>query len=410
MKKTVKRFSRFLFISAVLIFSLIIVGESILPENIIFYDQNTKTQVFGIYHLKEKQIDTVSVLSSESMSCKADISLLGIFPAGEKNAVHTERKYVNVGGDIIGIRLYTDGLLVVGCDEVDTSGGNVSPAESCGIKAGDIILEANGKPVLQTEDFVKIIEAASGNEVNITVIRNNNKINLKITPVFSISQNKYRCGLWLRDSTAGIGTLTFADSETGTFASLGHAICDNDTQLILPVGNGDILTAEISGITVGQKGATGQIKGNFGSTVIGELKENNEYGVYGTFSGDKILYGELLPVASQTEIKTDKAQIICNVDGNGRDYYDIEIEKITYSDAKASRSMIIKITDESLISKTGGIIQGMSGSPIIQNGMLVGAVTHVFLNDPTRGYGIFAETMIETAKSVEQSQGLKDAG
>ena len=228
----------------------------------------------------------------------------------------------------------------------------------------------------------------------------NKKYDYILTPVYSETEGKYRCGLWLRDSTAGIGTLTYADPLNGMFATLGHAICDSETKSVLPVGEGDILSAEISGITKGDKGITGQIKGNFGNEILGSLLENNEFGVYGTFSDKDIMYGELVPVASQTEIKAGNAQILCNADGNGIESYDIEIEKITYSQSKTSRSMVIEITDEDLIGKTGGIVQGMSGSPIIQDGMLVGAVTHVFLNDPTRGYAIFAETMLSESDRI----------
>ncbi len=400
MKKFIKKADIILSVLCLAVFTLIAAGKYILPESVVFYDGKNETDIYAVFHVKESKDSVVTVSATNNECCSADVSILGVIPAGRINAEKTERKYVNVGGDIIGIRLYTDGLLVVGVDDVVTADGNINPGELCGIKTGDIILEINDEIVCSVSDFSSKIISSDGNSVSITVLRNNEKLYYSLTPVYSEAEEKYRCGLWLRDSTAGIGTLTFADPQTGMFASLGHAICDSETQAVLPVGEGDILTAAISGVTPGEKGSTGQIKGNFSDKILGKLADNNEFGVYGSYTDNDILYGDLLPVASQTEIKVGDAEIICNIDGQGTANYDIEIEKITYSSTKASRSMVIKVTDGDLLSISGGIVQGMSGSPIIQNGMLVGAVTHVFLNDPTRGYAIFAETMVSEAERI----------
>lgn len=404
MKKLIKRVDMLVGFVSIIAFFLIIISQYLLPENIVFYDGNNTVNVYGVYHIQEAKTDVVSVSISESDNCTADISIFGVIPVSKINAIRTDRKYVNVGGDAVGIRLYTDGVLVVGTDDVVTEQGNVNPAQECGIKVGDIITEINDEIVCSVADFSKKIVSSNGDNVSITVVRNNKKMYCSLKPVYSENEEKYRCGLWLRDSTAGIGTLTFVDSESKMFASLGHAICDSETQSVLPVGDGDILSATITGVERGKKGITGQIKGNFGDKILGELMENNEYGVYGTYSDSEILYGDLLPVASQTEIETGEAQIICNVDGNGTKYYDVEIEKITYSNVKETRSMIVEVTDEELLDKTGGIVQGMSGSPIIQNGMLVGAITHVFLNEPSKGYAIFAETMLSEAERIKKQQ------
>lgn len=400
MKKFIQRTDIILSALCFAVFALITAGQYFLPESVVFYDGKNKTDIYAVFHVEESETDVVTVSTAGIESCKADVSILGVIPVGQISAEKTDRKYVNVGGDIIGIRLYTDGLLVVSTEDVVTADGNINPCEKCGIQTGDIILEINDEIVCSISDFSNVVSASKGNSISITVLRNDEKLYFSLTPVYSEAEGKYRCGLWLRDSTAGIGTLTFADPDNGMFASLGHAICDSETQSVLPVGEGDILSAEISGVTPGEKGATGQIKGNFGDKILGQLLDNNEFGVYGTYCDSDVLYGDLLPVASQTEIEVGEAQILCNVDGQGTEYYDIEIEKITYSNSKASRSMVIKVTDPDLLSVTGGIIQGMSGSPIVQNGMLVGAVTHVFLNDPTRGYGIFAETMISEAERI----------
>lgn len=359
MKKLIKRVDMLVGFVSIIAFFLIIISQYLLPENIVFYDGNNTVNVYGVYHIQEAKTDVVSVSISESDNCTADISIFGVIPVSKINAIRTDRKYVNVGGDAVGIRLYTDGVLVVGTDDVVTEQGNVNPAQECGIKVGDIITEINDEIVCSVADFSKKIVSSNGDNVSITVVRNNKKMYCSLKPVYSENEEKYRCGLWLRDSTAGIGTLTFVDSESKMFASLGHAICDSETQSVLPVGDGDILSATITGVERGKKGITGQIKGNFGDKILGELMENNEYGVYGTYSDSEILYGDLLPVASQTEIETGEAQIICNVDGNGTKYYDVEIEKITYSNVKETRSMIVEVTDEELLDKTGGIVQGM---------------------------------------------------
>lgn len=395
MKKFIKTFDIILFTFSLLFFALLYMGNIFLPQNITFYEGQETVRLLKVF-----TVSTNAKLKNNNADNKAEISLFGLMPVTTVSATNTERRYVYAGGELIGIRLYTDGLLVVGTEKVDSEDGMVSPAENCGIQKGDIITHVNGRKVESVSQF-SIIAASSGDKkMCITLIRDNKKTDVELTPVFSVSERKYRCGMWLRDSTAGIGTMTFADPETKVIASLGHSICDSETGAVLPVGDGDLLSAQLNGCVSGTKGSTGQIKGSFGSEILGELESNNEYGVYATYSKADFDDEKLYPVASQTEIKTGKAQIITTVTPEGPEFYDIEIEKITYSEEKTIRSMVIEITDEELIAVTGGIIQGMSGSPIIQNDMLVGAVTHVFLNDPTKGYGIFAETMIETADSM----------
>lgn len=400
MKKIVKTVDGILAILCCILFILISFGSVYAPEEITFYDGTNEVELLHIFTISKTDEDIMTASTAGAPSGKADVSLFGFVPVSQVNAQSEKRKTVTVGGDVIGIRLYTEGLLVVGLDDVATADGNGSPGRDCGICEGDVITQANGKSVTSASEFAKIIAGSEGKEVKLTIRRNGETIPLTLTPVYSEAEGKYRCGVWLRDSTAGIGTLTFVDDETGMFASLGHAICDSDTGSVLPVGNGDILTATVTGCTPGEKGKTGQIKGTFTQNVIGKLMENNEFGVYGTVSETSAVSGEKYAVASQAEIKTGDAQIITTVGNDGPQFYDIEIEKITYSSEKASRSMVIEITDPELLAVTGGIVQGMSGSPIIQDGMLVGAVTHVFLNDPTRGYAVFAETMVSEAERI----------
>lgn len=403
MKKIIKKSCFLLSALCVIIFILVFTGNICMPKEVIFYDNQATVKIHNVFYAKKSNNNAVTVSTVNEKKATADVSILGIIPVGKIEAKETDRKYVYAGGSLVGIRLYTEGLLVVGIDDVATESGNVSPAEDCGIMQGDIITEVNNEIVISVSDFSNRVIASKGKNISVTVKRGNEFYYYSLKPAYSQAENKYRCGLWLRDSTAGIGTLTFSDPQTKMFASLGHAICDSETEAILPVGEGDILGASINGCIPGEKGSTGQIKGNFTNDVLGELHDNNEFGVYGTYSDASVETGELYPVAAQTEIETGDAQIISTVSQDGAQFYDIEIEKITYSSEKAARSMVIKITDPELIGITGGIVQGMSGSPIIQNGMLVGAVTHVFLNDPERGYGIFAETMIETADNIKSN-------
>lgn len=405
MKKIIKKFDVILSAFCCIIFALIYMSGICIPSEVIFYDGKEQAEYLNIYYVKKSGNGAVaaSVNSENSCDVSADASILGIIPIGKLKAKEADRKYVYAGGSLVGIRLYTDGLVVVGTDDVVTAKGNICPAADCGIMQGDIIISVNGEEIKSVSDFSGFVTESGGENINITVKRDGENLILSLTPAYSEAEQKYRCGLWLRDSTAGIGTLTFADPETEMFASLGHAICDSETQAMLPVGDGDILSADVTGCIKGTKGTTGQIKGNFAGEVLGELYDNNEFGVYGTYSDISVESGELYPVASQSETETGKAQIIATVTADGeREFYDIEIEKITYSSEKETRSMVIRITDEDLLAVTGGIVQGMSGSPIIQDGMLVGAVTHVFLNDPTRGYGIFAETMLSTSANLAE--------
>lgn len=404
MKKFVKTIDGILAVICAVIFVLVAVGTVCMPKNITFYDGSREACFLKIYNVKETDNDIIAVSGGNTTRSSAEVSLFGIIPVNKIAAESKDRKYVRVGGDIIGIRMYTEGLMVVGVESVDTAGGSVSPGSDCGILSGDIITKVNGENVASSAQFGQIVSSCGGKSINITVKRNSTEYEFVLQPVYSETENKYRCGLWLRDSTAGIGTLTFSDSQTHMFASLGHAICDSDTNSVIPVGDGDILEAVVKGCTPGEKGSTGQIHGSFVNNVIGKLVDNNEFGVYGTYTDDVFADSEIYPVASQSEVKTGEAKIITTVTAEGKKEYDIEIEKITYSNEMASRSIVIRVTDPELLAMTGGIVQGMSGSPIIQNGMLVGAVTHVFLNNPECGYGVFAETMIAEAEQLYETK------
>ncbi len=312
-------------------------------------------------------------------------------------SVPVSRQYVAVSGDVFGIRLYSDGILVVGTNYVKTKSGSENPAQEAGLKVGDVIKAINGRRVTSNSDFGAAVNASGGNEIELLVCRNNEDRVVRFFPVLSAEDNKYKAGLWVRDSTAGIGTLTYFDNNSLEFAGLGHGICDVDTGELMPLLGGDTVYARITGSYKGTKEDTGELCGVFSDEILGPLTENTDFGVFGSVSGDQIS-GTVMPVAMRDEVRTGRAKIISTVDENGPKEYEVEITRI-YRNSDSSKCMAITVTDKKLIEKTGGIIQGMSGSPIIQDGMLVGAVTHVLVHDPLRGYGIFAEKMVLRSKN-----------
>ncbi len=397
MKKAIKGICLCLIVFTVSVMSAVVYGFYSVPDNI--YSYSDRELDLGLYSCSV-QGDGARVSKSVTVEgeYKVDISLFNKVPVKSSSLTVSNRRYVVPSGEIVGLRLFTDGVMVVGIDDVDGENGMVNPAAVADIRAGDVIIRLDGVKVENSSQVEGVIAACQGRELTVEFIRDGIKYKSSITPVYSVSAGRYKTGLWIRDSAAGIGTMTFYDKDTGFFACLGHAVCDVDTGEILPLSGGDIVDASITGCIRGKAGCAGELCGSFCSSTEGVLYLNGEAGVYGYLeNADKS--EQALPVALKDEVETGKAQIISTVEGTSKAYYDIVIEKLNPDD-KEGKNMIIKITDAELISKTGGIVQGMSGSPIIQNGRLVGAVTHVFLNDPTRGYGIFAETMVQKESDI----------
>lgn len=296
------------------------------------------------------------------------------------------------GGMPFGVRFQTDGVIVAGLEDVATDKGGVCPAKDAGIKAGDLITAANGKKVSSADEIVGLISGCGGKEIRLTYRRGGEEKTARLTPVAD-KKGAFRAGMWVRDSAAGIGTVTFYDPDTGDFAGLGHGICDSESGELIPLVTGRVTDVSLFGIERGVAGTPGELKGYFGSKIIGNICKNSATGVYGTLS--KLpAGGEAIEIATRGEIKAGEAVIRCTLaDGDMRDYSAV-ISEINRR-SRDNKSFIITVTDPALIERTGGIVQGMSGSPIIQDGRLVGAVTHVMINDPSRGYGIFIENMIE---------------
>ena len=301
-----------------------------------------------------------------------------------------------VGGIPFGVKFMTNGIVVVGFSDIETEDGIKTPAYDAGIRVNDIITQINGKNVETTMDLMNIVEEA-GEQIEITVLRNGVKATYRFSPLSDKDGNR-KTGMWIRDTTAGIGTVTYIDPDTREFAGLGHGICDAETGEIMKMERGTVLDVQISGISKGKAGAPGELKGCFSAYKTGVLLKNTACGVYGVYSSlpECICRSDEYETASREEVKEGDAVIRCTLDDSGICEYCIKIEKIDYS-SRDNRSFTIVVTDDNLINKTGGIVQGMSGSPIIQDGKLVGAVTHVLINDPTKGYGIFIENMLEAA-------------
>lgn len=297
------------------------------------------------------------------------------------------------GGMPFGVKFMTEGVTVVGFCDVEIDGKKVNPASDAGLKLRDVILSVNGEPLLNAAGLTEKIEGCDGKELILHCRRNKEEVDIRLKPVYSKSESRYKTGIWVRDSGAGIGTVTFILPETGAFAGLGHGICDSDTGELVAMRRGTVSDVTISSVVKGAAGAPGELKGYFNPGKVGALLGNTSCGVWGVFSELPETTAEPVKLGLRDEIHEGAAYILSTLDSNKTQQYDIEICNIN-RDANGSKCFTVKIKDEDLLAVSGGIVQGMSGSPIIQDGKLVGAVTHVLINDPTTGYGIFVENML----------------
>lgn len=296
------------------------------------------------------------------------------------------------GGIPFGVKMETDGVLVVGFSKIGTK---ESPAEACGIMRGDVIKSLDGKSVTSCHTLVSLIEASQGKPLTVALVRNGKHLTKQLT-ARSDGGGVFRAGLKVKDGAAGIGTVTAIDPDTMTFLGLGHGICDSDTGVLMPLKSGRIYDVSVSSVQKGAQGAPGEIKGYFSSDETGVLLNNTPYGVTGKWNGKCLDHISPMEVASRSEIVTGKATVICTLSDNVRREYEIRLLKVTSPNGK-DKNFVIEVIDEALLSESGGIVQGMSGSPIIQNGKIIGAVTHVMVGEPTKGYGIFIDNMLNAA-------------
>lgn len=395
-----------------LIVSLIYISdiENIPNSFIVFNNEelNIKT-LFGMkienskIYSKSNTLQTVMKNIEEDNSVKKiKLKLFGI--TVKEISVNTmEEPEVVVLGNVIGMKLYTKGVLVVGMSEIyGQDSVSYKPYENTGIQEGDTIIEVNNNAICSTDELINCINESKGKTIKLTYVHNEEKKEVSITPV-ETDINSYKIGLWVRDTAAGVGTATFYDKTSNKIAALGHGILDADTEELIDVSTGELTTVDIVSVIKGESGNAGKIQGVIEKqTEIGKIIKNTSFGVFARTTNYSIIdYKKTMKIALRNEIKIGEATLLCSLDSNEIKEYKVQIEKIYVDNNVNNKSMLIKINDKELIDKTGGIIQGMSGSPIIQNNKLIGALTHVLVQEPTKGYAIFADLMVKQMREVE---------
>ena len=394
MKKAIRIIDGIFALCLIIIYSFIVFGNIVLPDKIEAYSTK-KIEYKSVYSVENNSLYQVDYQNNSKVSpVENDIKLLGIIPVKTTNIIQSKPKKVCVSGESFGIKLYTDGVIIVGIRDVETDKGKCNPAKEAGLEKGDIIIEINGKKVYSADSVTDILNDNNGKDYKITVKRNGNYKEFLLKPAYSSSQGCYKVGLWVRDSTAGVGTITYYDKSNNTVSALGHPITDVDTNEIMPILDGEAVRATVTKIYKSKAGEAGSLCCEFTNDIIGTLKKNCQSGIYGKYTCTlKNTYE--YEVASPNEIVRGPVQILCTIDSGKAKFYNAQISRISYRENKKGKNMVVKITDERLLEKTGGIVQGMSGSPIIQNGKLVGALTHVIVDSPEKGYAIFAQDMVD---------------
>ena len=375
--------------------------------------------------LRDVAVTGVELSALSEGQAQVRLSLFGGWPFKNVDVRVEESRVLVPGGQAIGVALHTSGVLVVGTS--DLAGGAANPAQEAGLQPGDVIRSLGGQEVESAQHLTQLVNAHGGETVEMVVQRTGKEVRMRIAPVRDALDGQYRLGGGVRDSTAGVGTLSFYDPESGAFGALGHAITDVDTGESLTVRDGDIMHADIVDVLKGQRGEPGELKGSFlkeGETfgvraqdlpvdfaaahrrkaeTFGRILLNNGFGIYGQSDEALVnpLYPQGLPVGSRYSVHEGKASILSTVEGDTVREYEVEITRCVQQGSPAQKGMILRVTDPELLERTGGIVQGMSGSPILQDGHIIGAVTHVYVNDPTQGYGMYIEWMLEQAKQAK---------
>ena len=409
MKKILTMLLLVFFLSIIYIYSLVI-GN--IPEEIVVFEgeEISMKTLLGI-SIKGENLETIETSSSNSNKISnevgkssLEVSLFDNITLKNVDVSVLPKTTVIPVGNIAGVKLYTNGVLVVGMSEIEGKDNKkYKPYENTGIEEGDTIVKINEEEIGSTNDLIEVVNMSQGKEIKVEYIHEDDTKECSITPV-ETSSNEYKLGLWVRDSAAGVGTVSFYDPTTRTFGALGHGITDIDTNELINIASGEFITTRILNITKGESGNPGRIQGTIENQQnIGLISKNSKFGIYGkvnNISSLDIDTSKEMEVALREEIQEGKATILCSLDNQKPQEYEIEIQKIYKENNYDNKSMKIKVTDERLLEKTGGIIQGMSGSPIIQNGKFVGAVTHVLVNNPQEGYAVFGDIMLKQAKDT----------
>lgn len=409
MKKLCKNLGKIIIIFILIIILIYVCNVTFLPDSFILMQGevlNLKTALGFTVQSVSENVSTIQTSNNlnknkvnDTGTLDVSLNLFGKIPVKDMTVNVIPKTTVIPIGKAIGMKLYTDGVLVVGMSEINGK----KPYENSGIQEGDRIVEINHEKIDSTNDLIETVNQCDGTVLEVTYKRDEETMTASIQPV-KTNEDEYKLGLWVRDAAAGVGTMTFYEPSSGMFAALGHGITDIDTSELISIASGELVTTQILSIVKGEKGVPGEVRGTIEkSTLLGTISKNTNYGVYGKVTNPirlSINQSSEMEVALRNEIKTGKAQILCQLDNGKVEGYDIEIQKLFLNNNENNKSMLIKVTDERLLDKTGGIIQGMSGAPIIQNGKFIGAVTHVLINDPTVGYGVFADIMIKQLKMV----------
>ncbi len=338
-----------------------------------------------------------SLMATEEGKAELGLSMFGFIPVKTVEVRSIESKRVLASGAPIGIRLKINGIVIINVSGVILDDGTkVIPAETAGLLTGDVLMRAGGKDLKSISDLTDVIKNSGGKPLEIIYRRGYTENKTTIIPIKSGEEDEYRAGIWVRDSSAGIGTLTFINPVNNVYGALGHGINDIDTGSLLQVGSGTLMESNIKGIKKGVKGSPGELEGDF----------LNNFDIYGKINNGtkKEDWGKMYSIGSHSAVKLGDASILTCINGNKVEEYGIEIQRINKNDLDSTKNMVVQITDPRLLQSTGGIVQGMSGSPIIQDGRLIGAVTHVFINDPMRGYGVFIESMLNKSEDIDKSK------
>lgn len=407
-----KLFKRIILLFVLFIIYIYVLVINYLPDKItIFEGENISLKTFfGITLDSQDKVlsvsadtgeKTINQIGSENLS----VSLFDKMFLKNIEVSVLPRTTVIPVGNIAGVKLYTSGVLVVGMSEIEGEDNKTyKPYQDTGIEEGDTIVKINDNIISSTDDLIENVNMSNGEKLEVEYVHDEKTKECSITPI-KTATDEYKLGLWVRDSAAGVGTVTFYEPSTQKFGALGHGITDIDTGELLNIASGEFVTAKVLNIKKGEDGNPGKIQGTVEEQeTIGEIAKNTEFGIYGKIkdmSSLNIDMSKEMEVALRDEIELGKATILCSLDNQTIGEYEIEITKVYKDNNHNNKSMEIKVTDERLIEKTGGIIQGMSGSPIIQNGKFIGAVTHVLVNSSTEGYAIFGDLMIKQSKEVE---------
>ncbi len=346
--------------------------------------QNIKSKAYSLFILLITIFLFVPcfTISANATEYKNDLSSIELYP----------------GGMAFGVKISSPGLTIV--KFTSKRGNDASSAYLAGLREGDIITKINGIKVNSIESFVKEVDKAGGNTIQIVALRNNKEMTFNVKPKYSSDDGKYKTGIWAKDSTTGIGTITFINPQNNAFGGLGHGICDSANGKIIPVAKGVVMDVSINGVIKGEVGSAGELKGSFLNKRIGVLNKNCSCGVFGVLSSSNVTPSEdKMKICKKEDVKEGDAYIWCTLDGGAPCKYKVKISNIDLSNSNV-KNFRVKITDPELLKRAGGIVQGMSGSPIIQDGKIVGAVTHVLINDPTSGYGIFIENMLNSMPEI----------